>query len=70
LAEEFLGKEPLLRGRGLGRIRFRLFSEKQLLEMAVVFDNRVLRRIFGHKMEEETWGWRNYIMRNFIKFMD
>jgi hypothetical protein len=23
-----------------------------------VFENRVLRRIFGPKMDEETWQWR------------
>jgi hypothetical protein len=31
-----------------------------------VFENRVLRRIFGPKGDEVTGGWRNYIMRSFI----
>jgi hypothetical protein len=31
-----------------------------------VFENRVLRRIFGPKRDEVTRGWRNCIMRNFI----
>jgi hypothetical protein len=26
----------------------------------------VLRRIFGHRREEVTGGWRNWRMRNFI----
>jgi hypothetical protein len=24
----------------------------------MVFENKVLRKIFGHKLEEETGGWR------------
>jgi len=28
-----------------------------------VFENRVLRRIFGPKRDEVTGEWRNYIMR-------
>jgi hypothetical protein len=31
-----------------------------------VFENRVLRRIFGPKRDEMTGDWRNCIMRNFI----
>jgi hypothetical protein len=27
---------------------------------------RVLRNIFGPKLGEETGGWRNFVMRNFI----
>jgi hypothetical protein len=30
-----------------------------------VFENRVLRRIFGPKREEVTRGWKNCIMRSF-----
>jgi hypothetical protein len=30
-----------------------------------VFENRVLRRIFGPKRDEVTGGWRNFIMRKF-----
>jgi hypothetical protein len=30
-----------------------------------VFENRVLRRIFGPKRDEVTGGWRNYIMKSF-----
>jgi hypothetical protein len=29
-----------------------------------VFENRVLRRIFGPKRDEVTGEWENYIMRN------
>jgi hypothetical protein len=29
-----------------------------------VFENRVLRRIFGPKRDQVTGEWRNYIMRN------
>jgi hypothetical protein len=29
-----------------------------------VFENRVLRRIFGPKRDEVTGGWRNCIMRS------
>jgi hypothetical protein len=28
-----------------------------------VFENRVLRRVFGYKRDEVTGEWRNYIMR-------
>jgi hypothetical protein len=31
-----------------------------------MFENRVLRRIFGPKRGGVTGGWRNCIMRNFI----
>jgi hypothetical protein len=31
-----------------------------------VFENRVLRRIFGPKRDEVTGVWKNNIMRNFI----
>jgi hypothetical protein len=31
-----------------------------------VFENRVLRRIFGHKREKVTGQGENYIMRSFI----
>jgi hypothetical protein len=31
-----------------------------------VFENRVLRGMFGLKREEVTGGWRNCIMWNFI----
>jgi hypothetical protein len=30
-----------------------------------VFENRVLRRIFGPKRDEETGGWRKLHMRSF-----
>ena len=30
-----------------------------------VFENRVLRRIFGHKRDEVTGEWRNYTMWGF-----
>jgi hypothetical protein len=31
-----------------------------------VFENRVLRRLFGAKREEVTGEWRNYIMRSLL----
>jgi len=31
-----------------------------------VFENRVLRRIFGPKRDEVTGEWRNYIMRSLL----
>jgi hypothetical protein len=31
-----------------------------------LFENRVLRRIFGPKWDEVTGGWRNCIIRRFI----
>ena len=31
-----------------------------------VFENKVLRRIFGPKSDEVTGEWRNYIMRNLM----
>jgi len=31
-----------------------------------VFENRVLRRIFGPKRDEVTGEWINYIMRFFV----
>jgi hypothetical protein len=31
-----------------------------------VFENRVLRRIFGPKRDEVTGDWRKFTMRNFI----
>jgi hypothetical protein len=31
-----------------------------------VFENRVLRRIFGSKRDEERGDWRNCTMRSFI----
>jgi hypothetical protein len=31
-----------------------------------VFENRVLRKIFGPKRDEVIRGWRNCIMRSFI----
>jgi hypothetical protein len=31
-----------------------------------VFENRVLRRIFGPRREEETREWKNYIMRSLM----
>jgi hypothetical protein len=31
-----------------------------------VFENRVLRRIFGPKRDEKTAGWRKLQMRSFI----
>jgi hypothetical protein len=34
-----------------------------------VFENRVLRRIFGHKREEEMGSWRRLIKRSFMTFM-
>jgi hypothetical protein len=33
-----------------------------------MFENRVLRRIFGPKGDEMTGGWRNCIMRSFITY--
>jgi hypothetical protein len=34
-----------------------------------VFDNRVLRRIFGPKMDEVAGCWEDFIMRSFITCM-
>jgi hypothetical protein len=31
-----------------------------------MFENKVLRRIFGPKRDEVTRGWRNCIMRSFV----
>jgi hypothetical protein len=31
-----------------------------------VFENRVLRRIFGPKRDEVTGEWRSYTMKSFI----
>jgi hypothetical protein len=31
-----------------------------------VFENKVLRRIFGSKRDEVTGGWRNCITRSFV----
>jgi len=31
-----------------------------------MFENRILRRIFGLKTEEVARGWKNYIMKSFI----
>jgi hypothetical protein len=31
-----------------------------------VFENRVLRRLFGPKRDEVTDEWRNYIMRSLL----
>jgi hypothetical protein len=31
-----------------------------------VFENRVLRKIFGAKKDEVTGEWRDYMKRNFI----
>jgi hypothetical protein len=31
-----------------------------------MFENRVLRRIFGPKRDEVTGEWRNYITRSFV----
>jgi hypothetical protein len=31
-----------------------------------MFENRVLRKIFGPKREDITGGWRKCIMRSFI----
>jgi hypothetical protein len=31
-----------------------------------MFENRVLRRIFGPERDEVTGGWRTCIMRSFI----
>jgi hypothetical protein len=33
-----------------------------------VFENRVLRRIFGTRRDELTGKWRNYIMRSLMIF--
>jgi len=33
-----------------------------------LFDNRVLRRIFGLKRDEITREWENYIMRSLMIF--
>jgi hypothetical protein len=33
-----------------------------------VFENRVLRRTFGRKMDEVTGSWKNCIMRSFIAY--
>jgi hypothetical protein len=40
-----------------------LFKEKHRLS---VFENKVLRRIFGPKREEEIGGWKNCVTRSFI----
>ena len=32
----------------------------------IVFENRVLRRIFGLKRDEVTVEWKDYIMKNFV----
>jgi hypothetical protein len=37
-----------------------------LREELRVFENRVLRRIFGPKRDEATGDWGNCIMRSFI----
>jgi hypothetical protein len=34
-----------------------------------VFENRVLRRIFGPKRDETKGEWRNYIMRSLMVFI-
>jgi hypothetical protein len=39
-----------------------LREERRLM----VFENRVLRRIFKPKSSEETGEWKNYIMRSLI----
>ena len=31
-----------------------------------VFENRVLRRVFGHKRDEVTGNGENYVMRNLV----
>jgi hypothetical protein len=31
-----------------------------------VFENRVLRRVFGSKRDEVTEEWKNYIMRSLM----
>jgi hypothetical protein len=33
-----------------------------------VFENRVLRRIFGSRIDEMTGGWKGCIMRSFITY--
>ena len=37
------------------------FREERRLR---IFENRVLKRVFGSKRDEVTWEWRNYIMRS------
>jgi hypothetical protein len=34
-----------------------------------VFENRLIRRIFGRKRDEVTGEWRNYTMRSFIFYI-
>jgi hypothetical protein len=34
--------------------------------MLRVFENRVLRKVFGPKRDEVMGEWRNFTMRNFI----
>jgi hypothetical protein len=31
-----------------------------------MFENRMLRRIFGPRRDEVTGGWRNFIRRSFM----
>jgi len=41
------------------------FSEENRLRL---FENGMLRKIFGPKREEVTWDWRNYIIRSLMIF--
>jgi hypothetical protein len=42
--------------------------EEHRLYRLRMFENRVLRRIFGLKRNEVTGEWRNYIMRSIVIF--
>jgi hypothetical protein len=35
----------------------------------IVFENRVLRRLFGPKTDEMAGGWRKLIMRRFVTLL-
>jgi hypothetical protein len=39
------------------------FREERRLR---VFENRLLRKMFGTKRDEETGEWRNYISKSFV----
>jgi hypothetical protein len=43
-----------------------VFISAVIMGVLRVFENRMLRRIFGPKRDEVTGGGENYIMRSFI----
>jgi hypothetical protein len=43
-----------------------LGSEVEEKKTLMVFENRVLRSIFGPKRDDVTGGWRSCIMRSYI----